>query len=216
MEHTCSLSSLLLKSSADIGVSLSSEQVQQFIVYLKQLQIWNKSFNLTSITQDEEIIIKHFADSLAALKTENMKIGARLIDIGTGAGFPGIPLKIAKLDLHLTLIEPVKKKTSFLRFIIGRLKLEDVVIFEGTLERYLNERLSCGLFDYLTTRALKHDVIVEYGAKLLRQGGKAILYSSQPVTSSYLSPNWLLSSQYVFQLPKGYGQRVISTIRPSF
>lgn len=216
MEHTRLLSSLLLESSADIGVLLSTEQVQQFIVYLKQLQLWNKSFNLTNITQDEEIIIKHFVDSLAALKAENMKIGARLLDIGTGAGFPGIPLKIAKWDLHLTLIEPAQKKTSFLRFIIGRLKLEDIAIFDGTLERFLSERLSDGLFDYVTTRALKHDMILEYGKKLLRQGGKVILYSSQPVTSSYLSQNWLLSSQYDFQLPKGYGQRVISTIRPSF
>ncbi len=216
MEHTRLLSSLLLESSADIGVLLSTEQVQQFIVYLKQLQLWNKSFNLTNITQDEEIIIKHFVDSLAALKAENMKIGARLLDIGTGAGFPGIPLKIAKWDLHLTLIEPAQKKTSFLRFIIGRLKLEDIAIFDGTLERFLSERLSDGLFDYVTTRALKHDMILEYGKKLLRQGGKVILYSSQPVTSFYLSQNWLLSSQYDFQLPKGYGQRVISTIRPSF
>lgn len=215
MEHTNSLSSLLQESSAEIGIALSNEQVHRFMVYLKQLQLWNQSFNLTSITLDDEIIIKHFVDSLAAIKVESIKVGARLLDVGTGAGFPGIPLKIARLDLNLTLVEPARKKTSFLRFIIGLLRLENVEVFDGTLEDFLNKRLFYGSFDYLTTRALKHDLVLDYGKKLLRQGGKAILYSSQPIKPSYLLPNWSLTSEYTFQLQKGYGQRVISTVIPS-
>ncbi len=206
---------LLQESSAEIGVSLSTEQVQQFMVYLEQLQLWNQSFNLTSITLNDEIIIKHFVDSLAALRAEDIKVGARLLDIGTGAGFPGIPLKIARLDLDLTLVEPVIKKVSFLRFIIGLLRLENVDIFDGTLERFINERLPYGLFDYVATRALKHDFILKDGWKLLRQGGKAILYSSQPINRSDLSHDWLLIGEYSFQLQKGYGQRVVSIVTPS-
>src|SRR5574338_1509745 len=118
---------LLQESSTEIGVPLSSEQVQRFMIYLRQLQFWNQSFNLTSISLDDEIIIKHFVDSLAALRAD-IKIGARLLDVGTGAGFPGIPLKIARLDLNITLIEPASKKSSFLRFIIGLLRLENVDI----------------------------------------------------------------------------------------
>ncbi|MBH0203747.1 MAG: 16S rRNA (guanine(527)-N(7))-methyltransferase RsmG [Nitrospira sp.] len=215
MEQSSSPSLLLQESSAEIGVPLSSEQVHQFMVYLEQLQLWNKSFNLTSITVDNEIIIKHFVDSLAALKAEDIKLGARLLDVGTGAGFPGIPLKIARLDLNITLVEPVTKKVSFLRFIIGRLRLENIDIFDGTLERFMNERCPYGLHDYLSTRALKYDLILKDGLKLLRRGGKAILYSSQPINQSDLSKNWQLMGEYSFQLPKGYGQRVISLVMPS-
>ncbi len=185
------------------------------MVYLEQLQVWNQSFNLTSITLDDEIIIKHFVDSLATLRAENVKVGALFLDIGTGAGFPGIPLKIARLDINMTLVEPIAKKVSFLRFIIGLLRLENVEIYDGTLERFLNERMPNGSFDYLATRALKHDLILKDGQKLLRQGGKAILFSSQPIPLSELSPNWLLSREYTFQLQKGYGKRVISILMPS-
>ena len=185
------------------------------MVYLKQLQLWNQSFNLTSITLDDEIIIKHFVDSLAALRADDIRPGSNLLDVGTGAGFPGIPLKIARLDLNITLVEPARKKSSFLHFIIGLLQLESVDIFDGTLESFLNERLPCGSFDYLTTRALKHDLILDNGTRLLRQGGKAILYSSQPINQSDLSSNWLLMSEYAFQLQKGYGQRVISIVIPA-
>ncbi|MDF0675878.1 MAG: 16S rRNA (guanine(527)-N(7))-methyltransferase RsmG [Nitrospira sp.] len=215
MEQTSSSSLLLQASSTEIGVPLSAKQVQQFMVYLHQLQLWNQSFNLTSLTLDDEIIIKHFVDSLVALKAEHIKVGAKLLDVGTGAGFPGIPIKIARLDLDITLVEPTRKKSSFLHFIVGLLRLENVDIFDGTLDRFLNEHLSHGSFDYLTTRALRHELILGNGTKLLRPGGKVILYSSQPINRSYFSSNWLLESEYTFQLQKGHGRRVISVVTPS-
>jgi 16S rRNA (guanine527-N7)-methyltransferase len=215
VEQVSTLSLLLLESSAQIGVMLSTEQINQLMVYLKQLKLWNQSFNLTGITLDEEIVIKHFIDSLAALKADDIKIGARLLDIGTGAGFPGIPLKIARLDLNITLVEPSRKKSSFLHFIVGLLRLENIEVFAGTLDEFLNERLSYGSFDYLTTRALKHNLILREGARLLRPGGKAILFSSQPINRVELSSNWLLAHEHTFQLQKGYGQRVISIVTPS-
>ena len=214
MEQASLPSLLLQESSAEIGVPLNTKQVQLFMLYLKQLQLWNQSFNLTSITLDDEIIIKHFVDSLAALRAEDIMVGSRLLDIGTGAGFPGIPLKIARPDLNVTLVEPARKKSSFLYFIIGLLRLENVDIFNGTIETFLDERLSYGSFDYLATRALKYDVILRDGTRLLRQGGKAILYSSQPIARSDLSSSWLLMSEQIFQLQKGYGQRVISIVTP--
>jgi 16S rRNA (guanine527-N7)-methyltransferase len=215
VEQATSPSLLLQESSEEIGVPLSTAQVQQFMVYLKQLQLWNQSFNLTSITLDDEIIIKHFVDSLAALRAGDIRPRSKLLDVGTGAGFPGIPLKIARLDLSITLVEPARKKSSFLHFIIGLLRLENVDIFDGTLERFLNECQPHGSFDYLTTRALKHDVILQDGVRLLREGGKVILYSSQPINQSDLPSNWLLISEYTFQLQKGYGQRAISIVIPS-
>lgn len=212
-QASCSPSLLLQENSSEIGISLSAEQLQCFMVYLKQLQLWNRSFNLTTITLDEEIVIKHFVDSLGALRADNIKIGAKLLDVGTGAGFPGIPLKIARRDLKITLVEPAKKKSSFLHFIIGFLRLEEVDIFDGSLERFLNERLCYGSFDYLTARALKRDLILhDSAARLLRKGGKAILYSSQPIKRPNLSSNWLLTNEYTFHLQKGHGRRVVSIV----
>ena len=215
MEQSISPSLLLQESSAEIGVPLNTEQVHQFMVYLEQLQLWNQSFNLTRITLNDEIIIKHFVDSLAALQADDVKVGARFLDVGTGAGFPGIPLKLARLDINMTLVEPVVKKVSFLRFIIGLLRLENIDIFDGTLEKFMNERMPDGSFDYLATRALKHGLILKDGQKLLRQGGKAILFSSQPIPLSDFSSNWSLLREHTFQLQNGYGQRVISIVMPS-
>jgi 16S rRNA (guanine527-N7)-methyltransferase len=213
MEQADGLASLLKTSSAEIGVRLREDQIKQFMTYLDQLRDWNRLVNLTGITVDHEIIIKHFVDSLAGLRVEEIRDGARLLDIGTGAGFPGIPLKIARQDLNLTLIESVQKKIAFLHFLVGLLRLERISIFHGTLERFLTER-SSSPFDYITTRALRPDVILRNGLQLLSAGGKVILYLTQPFTSSELDKSWSLVNEYRFNLPEGFGQRVISLLSP--
>jgi len=185
------------------------------MIYLEQLRIWNRSVNLTSITLDEEIIVKHFVDSLAGLNAEKIRYGARLLDIGTGAGFPGIPLRIARKDLNITLIEPAKKKISFLHFIVGLLRLERVKIFDGTLERFMTEDISDQTFDYITTRALKYDCILQKGLRLLATGGRVILYLSRPINKLELGTDWSLVTEYMFDLPGGVGQRVISILATS-
>ena len=94
MEQDNHLPSLLKKYSAEIGIPLEVDQLNQFMIYLEQLRVWNQSMNLTSITVDEETIIKHFIDSLVGLMAAKISPGARILDVGTGAGFPGIPLRI--------------------------------------------------------------------------------------------------------------------------
>jgi 16S rRNA (guanine527-N7)-methyltransferase len=212
VEQTNQLASLLRTSSAEIGVSLRSEQLGQFMTYLDQLQIWNRSVNLTAITVDDEIIIKHFVDSLAGLRAETIRGHARVLDIGTGAGFPGIPLRIAREDLNVTLIEPGQKKVSFLHFIVGLLRLERVEIFHGTLERFLAENITGQAFDYITTRALKYDALLREGSRLLAAGGRAILYLSHPIDKLELGGRWSIVNQYEFHLPRGFGRRVVSTL----
>jgi 16S rRNA (guanine527-N7)-methyltransferase len=214
VEQASQLSSLLQESSAKIGVPLQTDQVQAFMVYLHQLQSWNQSFNLTSITLGEEIIIKHFVDSLAALKADDVDVSAKLLDVGTGAGFPGIPLKIARPNMTVVLVEPVRKKSSFLRFIVGLLRLQNVDIYEGTFEKFVDTYQTDRLFDYITTRAMKPDVILGKGARLLRQGGKAILYSSQVIHRSGVCGNWRVLNEYAFDLPGGHGRRVVSIFLP--
>ena len=186
-----------------------------FVAYLKHLQAWNRTFNLTSITSDEEIVIKHFVDSFAALNAAKISSGSSLLDVGTGAGFPGIPLKIVRSDLRITLVEPVHKKTSFLRFLVGLLRLGDTEIFEGNFDQFMSDRHAAGLYDYITTRALKPHLIMQIGARLLRPGGAAIFYSSQSMRGiGFLKP-WQLTNDYAFDLPREFGKRHVSIFSPS-
>ncbi len=205
---------LLKKYSAEIGVPLEADQINQFMIYLEQLRVWNKSMNLTSITVDKEIIIKHFIDSLAGLKAVEISPGARILDVGTGAGFPGIPLRIVRKDLNITLVEPVQKKVSFLYSIVGLLRLERVKIFYGTLERFMIEKISEPPFDYITTRALKYDFILRKSSRLLVPGGKVMLYLSKLIEQPELGMEWSMLNEYSFDLPEGLGRRVISVLAP--
>jgi 16S rRNA (guanine527-N7)-methyltransferase len=215
VEHEIDLHRLIQTCSTDIGVSLNSEQVQQFVVYLEFLKTWNQTFNLTGITSDEEIVVKHFVDSFAVLNAVEIGSGTRLLDVGTGAGFPGVPLKIVRPDLRITLVEPVSKKTSFLRFLVGTLRLEATEIFEGTLDRFVSQRKGVDSYDYITTRALKTNLILQIGPKLLRPGGAAIFYSSRSMSGlDFLTP-WQLINDYSFDLPRRFGRRHICIFSPS-
>ncbi|MBY0248008.1 MAG: 16S rRNA (guanine(527)-N(7))-methyltransferase RsmG [Nitrospiraceae bacterium] len=215
MEQISNFSSIFEKFSDRIGIRLQADQVKQFMIYLEQLQIWNRSVNLTSITATEEIIVKHFVDSLAGLTAEPITHGARLVDIGTGAGFPGIPLKITRNDLNITLIEPVQKKISFLYSIVGLLRLEQVTIFYGTLDQFILKNGQNSPFDYMTTRALKYESVLRRGSKLLTTGGKAIIYSSCRINPLDLGNGWSINKEHEFDLPVGFGHRVVSILSPT-
>ena len=214
MEQIANFSSIFEKFSDQIGIHLQADQVKQFMIYLEQLQIWNRSVNLTSITETEEIIVKHFVDSLTGLTVEPIAQGASLVDIGTGAGFPGIPLKITRNDLNITLIEPVQKKISFLYSIVGLLRLEGVTIFYGTLDQFILKNGQDSPFDYMTTRALKYESVLRRGAKLLATGGKAIIYSSCQINPSEIGSGWSINKEREFDLPMGFGHRVVSILSP--
>ncbi|HEX5647192.1 MAG TPA: 16S rRNA (guanine(527)-N(7))-methyltransferase RsmG [Nitrospira sp.] len=212
MEQHAHLSALLETYSTRIGIHLKPEQLKQFMVYLEELQTWNRSINLTSINSGEEIIIKHFVDSVACLTIEQIQQGAHLLDVGTGAGFPGIPLKLVRQDLNVTLIEPVQNKVSFLYFIVGLLRLEQVKIFYGTLEQFMARDHVDHQFDYVTTRALKYNVLLQNGPRLLADHGRAILYLSHPMHRSELSHHWSVVTEQRFDLPMNFGQRSITVL----
>ena len=123
---------LLRQASNEVGVSLRDSQIKLFEVYLQALLEWNKTFNLTGIRDPEDIVIKHFVDSLTPLPY--LEPSGRLLDIGPGAGFPSIPLKIAAGELHITLVEASRKRVSFLKHIIRTLKLESVIVKHSRFE----------------------------------------------------------------------------------
>lgn len=210
MEQCGALEHLLHESSSAIGVTIEPIQAQLFLLFLQQLKIWNQSFNLTAITKDEEVIVKHFIDSLAALKAVSIGAGSHILDIGTGAGFPGIPLKIVRPDLCMTLVEPVHKKSAFLHFIVGLLRLKGVDVFQGTIERFNSTRPAAITYDYLTIRALNPSLIFEKAQNLLTECGKAIIYSARPLDRTLLPKDWNFVDNYTFELPHAHGSRTIS------
>jgi 16S rRNA (guanine527-N7)-methyltransferase len=147
-----------LKSGAKrLGIYLTPLQIEQFEVYYHELIDWNKRINLTSITGYEDAQVKHFLDSLtvaAALNFSDGGKGLKLIDVGTGAGLPGIPLKIASPDIKLTLVEATVKKTRFLEHVIAKLGLKDVEIVASRAETVAHEDRYRERFDVVISRAV--------------------------------------------------------------
>jgi len=209
VEHERELRQFLARSASELNVSLTEDQIEQFMLYLAQLLQWNRTTNLTSITDPYEIIGKHFIDSLTALAVVHFPSQAILTDVGAGAGFPGVPLKIARNDLQLTLVEPVQKKCSFLRSIVGSLKLPKVSIFSGTLDQYINQE---HLSDLMVVRALRFDEIEEQAFVGLKPGGKAILYRTEKMEPPCRDMRFHVESEKSFSLPMGYGSRVVSVL----
>jgi len=191
---------------------LTADQSSKFMIYLKQLKEWNKTTNLTSIVKDEEVVIKHFIDSIAAIKAEDFIDGSLIFDIGSGAGFPGIPIKILRPDLRLVLVEPSKKKSSFLRYIIGLLKLSDVDVFEGSLEQLADNFINRELASYIVARGIKFEFIIDLSRALLTTHGRILLFLSTSIDRSRIDSRAIIENEYSFDLPIGYGTRVITSL----
>jgi 16S rRNA (guanine527-N7)-methyltransferase len=152
-----------------VGIELTAEQVAQFCLYGDLLLEWNQKMNLTSIVDPAEIILKHFIDSLTV---KDYLRGKKLADIGTGAGFPGIPLKIAQPDLQLFLIDSLRKRLDFLREVVLKLGLEEVEIIHARAEELGRNRKYRAGFEIATSRAVARlPVLLEYAIPLLQVNG---------------------------------------------
>lgn len=178
--------------------------------YLSQLIYWNRTINLTSITSPREIVIKHFIDSLIPILAVPFLHQAQLIDVGTGAGFPGIPLKIARSDLQVKLIEPNKKKCSFLSSLIGTLRLTDVEVFAGTIQEYKAQGGTSA--QIITARALRLEDIQSELLSLTFPTGKIVLYRTEPLTLQEVPAGMTTEKQQRFDLPENAGERVITVL----
>ena len=139
----------LVRGTKQLGITLSEKQIQQFIRYYELLVEWNSFMNLTAITEYEEVMEKHFVDSLAAVKVCDFHQVKSLIDIGTGAGFPGIPLKIAFPHLEVVLLDSLNKRTKFLNEVINQLGLENIRTIHGRAEDYAKQKEYREQFDVL-------------------------------------------------------------------
>jgi 16S rRNA (guanine527-N7)-methyltransferase len=204
----------LARWSAEFGVQLSLEQLSLFQTYLRELSAWNSKTNLSAITQPQEIIVKHFVDSIACSKgIVELLNNSKLLDIGSGAGFPGLPLKIVLPELTVTLVEPTSKKIAFLRHMIGTLGLRNVKAIPKTLQAFAIDPTNHGTFSYIISRALNMSSIINHCLQLLTAEGRLILCRSKPFSEKEELGGFEVDRELSYDLPCGYGHRVLTILR---
>ena len=163
----------LLEKSNIIGVHFSVEQMEQFYKYMNLLIEWNEKMNLTAIIEPSEIILKHFIDSITILK--EIKDQEMVVDVGTGAGFPGIPLSIMNPTLKITLVDSLNKRLIFLQEVINELDLKNVELVHARAEEFGQNKKYREKFDVATSRAVANlATLSEYLIPLVKINGKCL------------------------------------------
>ena len=158
-----------------LNLELTPDQLAAFQAYADELLRWNEQFNLTGITDRESVQVKHFLDSLSILKVLPVGGPAHVVDVGTGAGFPGLPLRIVRPELRLTLVEATGKKVNFCRAVVERLHLEDVTVLNRRAEELGQDPAHREQYDWALARAVAEmPVLAEYLLPLARVGGHAV------------------------------------------
>ena len=173
---------ILEEGCRELGITLDEIQKKQFTDFYEYLVEKNKVMNLTGITEFQEVLIKHFLDSLACVKAVDMSRIKRIMDIGIGAGFPGVPLKIAFPHLEACLLDSLKKRVNFLEETFQMLKLENITAIHGRAEEYAKNKQYRETYDLCVSRAVSNlATLSEYCLPYVKTGGYFISYKSGTV-----------------------------------
>ncbi len=176
------------KDLEEFEIYLNEEQARQFLNYYDLLKEWNSFMNLTAITEFHEVLKKHFVDSLSLIKAipDLAEKSYSVIDVGTGAGFPGIPLKIVFPNLKVTLLDSLNKRIKFLNEAVRELKLEDVVLIHGRAEDFSKPEKKRESFDLCVSRAVANlSTLSEYCIPFVKKGGYFISYKSERLSEEF-------------------------------
>lgn len=173
-----------MKALLELQISLTEKQVIQFLKYYELLIEWNSVMNLTAITNYEDVIQKHFIDSLALVKACDMSRPMTLLDVGTGAGFPGLPLKIAFPHIKVTLLDSLNKRIKFLTEVVETLELNEVETRHGRAEDFAKPGLLRESFDLCVSRAVANlATLSEYCIPYVKKNGYFIAYKSEKIVN---------------------------------
>jgi 16S rRNA (guanine527-N7)-methyltransferase len=208
---------ILCKGSTVIGVPLSSKQIRSFEVYAAELIKWNAKVNLTAITKDTEVAVKHFIDSLSL--TPFITAGSNLLDIGSGAGFPIIPLSIAMPEIQMLSVDAVAKKIHFQRHIIRQLCLKNIEAMHARIEDLHKSHNKA--FSIITSRAFTRlDRFISLAAPLLTDDGVLIAMKGEGAEDeiaasddTFCAEGFAVTSEHHYSLPMGMGERVLTLIK---
>lgn len=203
----------------EIEILLDEEQVYQFYHYMQLLLAWNEKINLTAIVEPEEIILKHFIDSMTIAKYINKN--TKLIDVGTGAGFPGIPLKIIRKDIEITLLDSLNKRIVFLQEVKQQLNLSKIDAVHSRIEEFGRNKKYREAFDYATSRAVANlSTLSEYLIPMVKLNGVCICMKGPNIQEEVKQSQkaiFILGGNVEkidsFQLPKSNMDRNVVLIR---
>lgn len=210
-----------IEALSSAGITLTTQQLRQFERYYELLVATNEHVNLTAITEKKDVYLKHFYDSLTvAMYEQKLKSSeSTLIDIGTGAGFPSLPLKIAFPDLKITMVDALKKRVNFLQEVVDTLDLTGVEIVHGRAEDIGQNPKYRENFDYATARAVaRTSVLAEYTLPFVKIGGRFLVMKGSAAYQELLDGQKALAmlggqvnEEFVFKLPNG-DQRYIQIV----
>ena len=196
---------------------LQGESKEKFDAYRALILEYNERYNLTTVLEEKDMFYKHFLDSVAGEKYFKNK--AKVIEIGSGAGFPSIPLKLIRDDLSFTLVESVGKKCEFLHAVVDKLRLSNINIYSKRAEDLAHDVAHREKYDAVTARAVaRMNTLSEYCIPFLRQGGVFVAYKSGDVTeieeaeSAYKTLGARLKTLERYELPEEYGERTLAVI----
>ena len=203
------MSKIFERKLNELGVELTDNMKRQFDIYYEMLTEWNKVMNLTGITEYEEVNEKHFIDSLSIVKVIDMSKIDKIIDIGTGAGFPGMALKIAFPHLKVTLLDSLNKRIKFLDAVIDELKLEEIKTIHGRAEDYARKEQYRENYDLCVSRAVSNlSTLSEYCLPYVKKEGVFISYKSGDIEEE------LLKSKKAIQILGGRVEDVVKFSLP--
>lgn len=212
---------LLVNGAREMGINLSPEQVKQFELYREELIAWNRVVNLTGLEDSRDITIKHFIDSLSLARAVEVRGDERVIDVGTGAGFPGLAVKIWQPGVNLCLLEAAGKPVKFLHYICNQLKLTGVEVIHGRAEKWGREAGYREEFDVVLARAVAPlPVVLEYGLPFLRRGGWMVAFKGPRVyeeisrgKEACMALGGEMEKTLELSLPFGGGERVLIVVK---